>query len=470
MEANHKMSFRVKFLGLSVATVLLAACGGGGGSGTSNVTSTSISGIAVDGPIAGATVTFTDCGNVKVITKADGTFTTPNGCTGSAYTVTGGTDTGTNTAFTGQLSSKFDSSSTVTVASPLTTLLVSNPQLVGLFNSLLGVNSNPFATNPLTDTASLKADLVVAALLGQVTTALTNAGANPVAAATAAANALAQVLASGSGTGSTAVLVDPTNIASVIAKAATAASVTLPSGTASTITSQVAAVNAAVANVQASSNPAVTLSALQTTVLPAITSAISNPTLINYIQLGNVALNGTSKTLAQVQASTSAAPIAVSGGLNDLQISMKGLGNYVNTTQTVSANLKYTIGSNTVNLTINGIKLAFDGTGALSSATVPAGSAYTFSLSGASTASGAFTNNVQDTLFASGAVDLSISTFLSKLSGAAKLSTTQLAAYTPASGVSTTATFMMSSGTVNTPLLVGDGAGLAVSSVTATVN
>lgn len=468
MEANRKMSFRVKVLGISVATALLAACGGGGGAGTSNTSSTSIPGQAVDFYLKGATVTFTDCGGATATTDAQGNFTTPLNCSASAYTVTGGTDIGTGLAFNGILKSSFSSSNSKTIASPLTTLLAYNPSLS---LASLGVTANPYTTDPMTDAASLRAAEVVQALLNQVSLALQSAGASPQAAADAAAKALANTV-----TGSTFSLTDTTNVQAVITAAVANSGVTLPSGTTAAslavgVANQVASVNAALANIAIGSTPAVTLAALQAGgVTSALAAVATNTALTNYIQLGNVTLNGTSKTLAEIQAST-ATPITVPGGLSDIQINMTGVGTYATSTQTVDTSLTYTTNGNTVNVVIKGIKLTFSGS-TLTAATVPAGASYSFNVTGNSSASATLTNSTADNLLSSsgGNVDLSIPTFLNKLHGAA--SSVNTSAYMPAPGVTTTASFTMtgSAAASNTAVSVGDVSGKPVAGVNASVN
>ena len=197
----------------------------------------------------------------------------------------------------------------------------------------------------------------------------------------------------------------------------------------------------------------------------------TSATLTNYVQLGNVSFNGgTATTLAAVQASTPTAPISLSGSaLSGIQISMAGKGTYANKTVAVNTGFKYTVNGNTVNLTINNVQLVFGSTGALTAATIPAGSSYSYTLKGASTASATATNSTADSLFSNGAVNLSINTFLTKLSGAASLNTTQLNAYTPTPNTAVSATLTISP-VANTALVLGDTAGASVSgSVTANV-
>ncbi|MGX5698869.1 hypothetical protein ACWKWF_04560 [Acinetobacter kookii] len=113
-----------KLTTLAIATSLLAACGGGGSSSSTPAAPT-INGLAVDGPLAGATVTFTECNNATTTTKSDGTFTFPQGCTSSPVTVTGGIDTATNLPFTGEIKApaRTATEQNTIVVSPITTLI-----------------------------------------------------------------------------------------------------------------------------------------------------------------------------------------------------------------------------------------------------------------------------------------------------------------------------------------------------------
>ncbi len=489
MVANHKMSFRVKVLGLSVAAALLAACGGGGGSGTSNsgTGSASISGKAVDFYLSGATVTFTGCGQTTT-TDANGAFTVPAGCATSAFTVSGGTDIGTNLPFTGVLKSPAPAAgATTAIASPLTTLIANNPSIDLVAQLGLPAGANPLTTDPMTDAKSLQAAEVVQTLINQVSAALQklsqqNGGSlTPAQAAAAASAALGGAIAAN--TGSTFSLTNTSNITSVLSAAVTNANNTagafnLPAGTsisslassfasaqATAISAQVSSVSTALANITIGANPAATLAALQSSGLTSTIGAAAGVTLTNYIQVASVTLNGgTAIPLAQVQAS-STTPLSLAPALNDIQVSLKGVGaSYAGQTVAVNAGFKYTLGTNVVNVIINNVQLTFNSSGVLTNATVPVGSTYSFSLSGAKTASANLTNNAQDSLFNSGNLDLSISLFLSKLSAAASLTTTQLAAYTPTAGAAVSASLTLSSATSNT-VYVGDSSGQALNSV-----
>ena len=112
---------------LSAAIATLAACGGGGGgSSTTAYTSQEINGVAVDFYLANATIEFSNknCTPIKTDAKGEFTFKTTDACQKSAMIITGGTDLGTNLPFTGRLQLKetdFNQVTDVTVT-PLTTL------------------------------------------------------------------------------------------------------------------------------------------------------------------------------------------------------------------------------------------------------------------------------------------------------------------------------------------------------------
>lgn len=487
MQTDRKNALKLNMLGVAVATVLLTACGGGGGSdgNLSTPTPTTVSGKAVDFYLSGATVTFTACGNATATTDANGGFTVPAGCTTSPFTVTGGTDIGTGLAFTGVLKAPAPTGSTA-IASPLTTLIASNPSIDLVKQLGLPAGANPLTTDPMTDKASLVAAEVVQTLVNQVTAALTAFAAKygstltPQQAAAAASQALGGAIANN--TGSTFSLTSVGNITSIISAAVTnansAAPFTLPAGTtlaqagsalataqASAIAAQTSSVSSALANITIGSDPAATLAALKANGLTSIIGSAAGVTLTNYIQVASVTLNsGAAIPLSQVQAS-STTPLSLTPALTDIQISLSGVGaSYAGKTVAVNAGFKYAIGSNVVNVIINNVQLTFDTSGKLTAATVPAGSTYSFSLAGTSSASASLTNKTADNLFNNGNVDLSINLFLSKLSGAASLTTTQLSAYTPTAGAAISASFTLNSATTNT-VSVGDSSGQALASV-----
>lgn len=120
---------------LAVSAIALTACGGGGGGGGLFGSSSVLSGLAVDGYVQGATVFLDinkngvlDAGEPSSTTDATGKYTLDYSAvtasvTGLPIVVTGGIDTDTGNAFTGQLSARVDKATTGQVVSPLTSLI-----------------------------------------------------------------------------------------------------------------------------------------------------------------------------------------------------------------------------------------------------------------------------------------------------------------------------------------------------------
>ena len=117
-----------------IPVLALSACGGGGGSDTA--ISNSISGVAVDGYILGATVCIdsNDDGSCngeayQTITKDKGSFTLSLGSSSASsmsrksLLITGGIDADTGQSITNSLTSIVDNSLTTQVISPLTSLV-----------------------------------------------------------------------------------------------------------------------------------------------------------------------------------------------------------------------------------------------------------------------------------------------------------------------------------------------------------
>ena len=115
----------LKLTALAAATSLLLSACGGSSSGGSTTPAPTIKGLAVDGPLAGATVTFVDCNNAQVETDNEGNFTFPQDCTSSKLTVTGGIDTATDLPFTGEIKApkRDPNEQNLIVVSPITTLI-----------------------------------------------------------------------------------------------------------------------------------------------------------------------------------------------------------------------------------------------------------------------------------------------------------------------------------------------------------
>lgn len=111
---------------LCAAMASLAACGGGGGSSAPTYTSTTVNGVAVDFYLKDATVAFSNpnCASIKTNAQGQFSFKTTQACQNSEMLITGGTDTGTGLPFTGrlQLKSTDFNQATQLAVTPLTTL------------------------------------------------------------------------------------------------------------------------------------------------------------------------------------------------------------------------------------------------------------------------------------------------------------------------------------------------------------
>lgn len=125
---------KLSMLAAAATTVLLAACGGGGGSGPMASANT-ISGVAVDGYLQGASVFLDmnrngalDAGEPSTTTDLSGRYTLDysgvNGpITGLPVVVTGGVDSDTGFAFSGKLAAPVESARQAQVVTPLTTMV-----------------------------------------------------------------------------------------------------------------------------------------------------------------------------------------------------------------------------------------------------------------------------------------------------------------------------------------------------------
>ncbi len=174
-----------KLTTLAIATSLLAACGGGGSSSSTPAAPT-ISGLAVDGPLAGATVTFTECNNATTTTKSDGTFTFPQGCTSSPVTITGGIDTATDLPFTGEIKApkRTSNEQNTIVVSPITTLIQASiaagatpeqaTQQIAAALNLSGVDL--LTTDPMTNKDLYAKTVAVQQMVEQIQTVVASLG------------------------------------------------------------------------------------------------------------------------------------------------------------------------------------------------------------------------------------------------------------------------------------------------------
>lgn len=151
------------------SSLTLAACGGGGDSTstTAPLATSSLSGVAVDGYIAGATVcmdlnnnTLCDNGEPTASTSGNGGFslnTTGIEVNGKTLLVTGGTDIDTNTVLTIPLTSIIDTSLVTQILTPATTLVHAYVSIDGMSLALakqrvatrLGVSSDNIFQDPV---------------------------------------------------------------------------------------------------------------------------------------------------------------------------------------------------------------------------------------------------------------------------------------------------------------------------------
>jgi hypothetical protein len=137
----------------------------------------------VDGPIANATVTFTDeataCKGKTATTDENGVFTFPQGCTASALKVTGGQDTTTGLPFTATLQapkiSLTDTQGIDVVVTPITTLVatVGADKAAAIATALGLPGTNLLTADPLNSAALLAKTTAIQQLNEQISTAVT---------------------------------------------------------------------------------------------------------------------------------------------------------------------------------------------------------------------------------------------------------------------------------------------------------
>lgn len=184
MFKSKKLSLSLLTLSVSSA-LLLTACGGGNGgsSGGNPPAAATLTGRVVDGPIANATVTFTDeataCKDKTATTDENGVFTFPQGCTASALKVTGGQDTTTGLPFTATLEapkiSLTDTQGIDVVVTPITTLVatVGTDKAAAIATALGLPGTNLLTADPLNSAALLAKTTAIQQLNEQISTAVT---------------------------------------------------------------------------------------------------------------------------------------------------------------------------------------------------------------------------------------------------------------------------------------------------------
>lgn len=172
------IKYKVSLLAAASTALLISACGGGGGSSGSGplASSNTLTGLAVDGYLQGATVFLDmnrngvqDSGEPMTATDLNGRYTldlaaiTQATATGLPIVVTGGVDSDTGLAFTGKLSAPVESANQAQVVTPLTTLvdaMVANNYAADVaaakqkVATALGLTVDQLATDPIAAIAS----------------------------------------------------------------------------------------------------------------------------------------------------------------------------------------------------------------------------------------------------------------------------------------------------------------------------
>lgn len=230
MFKSKKLSLSLLTLSVSSA-LLLTACGGGNGgsSGGNPPTAATLTGRVVDGPIANATVTFTDeataCKDKTATTDENGVFTFPQGCTASALKVTGGQDTTTGLPFTATLEapkiSLTDTQGIDVVVTPITTLVatVGTDKAAAIATALGLTGTNLLTADPLNSPALLAKTTAIQQLNEQISTAVTTLNTDGSLTSTIAQKAIATALISQLTSSTTTVDLGNTNTINAIIQA-----------------------------------------------------------------------------------------------------------------------------------------------------------------------------------------------------------------------------------------------------------
>jgi len=161
---------KLSMLVLAAIAASLAACGGGGGGSGPLAAANTLTGVAVDGYLQGATVFLdinrngvADAGEPITTTDLNGRYaldysTVTGSVSGLPVVVTGGVDSDTGFAFAGKLSAPVESVSQAQVVTPMTTLvdaMVSQglaedvPAAKQKVASALGLTVDQLATDPV---------------------------------------------------------------------------------------------------------------------------------------------------------------------------------------------------------------------------------------------------------------------------------------------------------------------------------
>lgn len=362
---------------------LLTACGGGGGSDSSPPSGKTFSGMAVDFYLEGATVRLDDCNNATFTnaTDKDGKFkfNLPAGCTASALTITGGTDTVTKKAFTGTLKVKSHSLENATaVASPLTTLQAILPAadfekvLINLgFTANTDVNSfDPVAQGTAQQLATV---FLIQQLLTQIEDALETSGATSDAATAIAAQALGNVLKDES------LLTGGSYNTSLFNEIVTEAQTLVPSSfsiNTASIASNISAISTAISDVGLNGNASALVSALRdpanaeslNNIQNSIPAAPTVPTASEFttLEVGNY-------SLADLRNSSTGSPILLEKSeFSDIPtIKLTLVRPNVNIPETAMIGLKVTAGNESLDLVLTSVQVYFNGLGQPTRAVLP---------------------------------------------------------------------------------------------------
>lgn len=374
---------KFKLTSFALASSLLVACGGGSGgdSSTPPQISKTFSGVAVDFYLEGATVRLDDCNNAtfKNATDKDGKFkfTLPAGCTASALTITGGTDTVTKKAFTGTLKVKNNSLENATgVASPLTTLQAILPAadfeqvLINLgFLATTDVSSfDPVAQGTAQQLATV---FLVQQLLTQIEDAIEKSGGSGDAAITLAAQALGNVLKDEplltGGTYNTDLFED------IVAEAVSLAPFDIDT---TDIANNVSTISTAITEVGLSGNAAALVTALNNPANASLLADIQNsipaapvvPTVSEFttLEVGNY-------SLTDLKNSNELNPILLKksefSGVPTIKLTL--VRPNVSVSETATIGLKVTAGHESLDLVLNSVQVHFNGLGQATQAILP---------------------------------------------------------------------------------------------------
>lgn len=431
----------LKLTALAAATsLLLSGCGGSSsGGGSTPFTPKSVQGVAVDFYVGGATVSFDHCDGVTTETDADGKFnyTTTQACNESALTVTGGTDLVTGLPFTGTLKVKKTklqdlSSSTVLVASPLTTLeyYVSSAQELNTILANLGITninaSNLSTFDPVSSgTAQEMASIfVLQQLITQIEDSLQalpnsegNAALSLEEATALAINAVIETLKTPNqplfdSTGA----ISPTQLSAVLEAAVNTANEKLEEKGAEIRVPEQLAVQVQ-GNIQTLSDVVATVLTTGGSANDLVNAIENNEGLLEQIQdiVKTPLINSfflASYSLEQIKNSTAAAPLLVNR--TDINNTVRITFAMANTTTNVneSAEVGFKVVANrnalkeTLDVYLDKLNIVFNTDGSIQSATIPAGATFKIASSLGSITNGTFEADSDISIASNGSISL----------------------------------------------------------------